>query len=167
MADANASSLSWAKQAGLLVGAIAICEGVGALAGLATQASVETWYPALQKPFFTPPDGLFAPVWITLYALMGIAVWLVGRQGLQRAAVRTALGWFAAQLVLNGAWSFAFFGAQSPGGGLVVIALLWIVLAVTTRRFFGLHRGAGGLLVPYLAWVTYAAALNAAIWWLN
>ena len=151
----------------MLLLAIVICEGVGAVAGFATQSSVNTWYPALTKPFFTPPDWLFAPVWITLYALMGVAAWLVWRQGGQRPVVRTALGWFALQLVLNGAWSFAFFGAQSPGGGLAVIALLWAALVVTTQRFFQLHRGAGGLLVPYLAWVTYAAALNAAIWWLN
>lgn len=78
-----------------------------------------------------------------------------------------ALILFGLQLVLNGAWSFAFFGAQSPGLGLLVIVFLWGALAWTTERFFRVRAVAGWLLVPYLAWVTYALALNLGIWWLN
>lgn len=158
---------SWLRSwAGLFL-LVLLCEAVGLLAGLATQSSVNTWYPTLEKPFFTPPDRLFAPVWTVLYALMGIAAWFVVRRDWARPRVRTALGLFAGQLVLNGAWSFVFFGARSIVGGLVVIGGLWLVLAVTTQRFFTLSRVAGWLLVPYLLWVTYAGALNAGIWWLN
>jgi len=81
--------------------------------------------------------------------------------------VRGALGWFGLQLALNAAWSFAFFGARSPGLGLVVIGVLWAALAWTTDRFFRLHAVAGALLIPYLLWVSYAAALNGGIWLLN
>lgn len=147
--------------------AVLICEGVGLLASIPTQSSVDTWYPTLVKPFFTPPGWVFAPVWIVLYALMGIAAWLVGRRGWTAPEVQTALGFFGLQLILNGLWSFAFFGFRSPGSGLLVIVLLWLALVVTMQRFFRLQRGAGWLLVPYLLWVTYAAALNGAIWWMN
>lgn len=164
--DVGDAAAKWRK-AGTLLLAVAVCEGVGAVAGMATRSSVATWYPTLAKPAFTPPDGLFAPVWIALYALMGVAAWAVARQGWRRPAVRRALGWFTAQLALNGAWSFAFFGARSPGAGLVVILLLLGTLLVTTRRFFAVRRLAGWALVPYVAWVTYAAALNGAIWWMN
>jgi tryptophan-rich sensory protein len=157
----------WLQRWGGAVLAILICEGVGALASLATQSSVSTWYPALEKPFFTPPGWVFAPVWITLYALMGLAAWLVGRRGWATPGVPTALGFFVLQLVLNGAWSFAFFGARSPAGGLAVIVVLWFALMTTTKWFFELRRVAGWLLVPYLLWVSYAAALNGAIWWMN
>ncbi len=149
------------------LGFILGCEAVGLLAGWATQTSVTTWYPTLAKPWFTPPDWLFAPVWTLLYAMMGGAAFLVWRVGSDRAPVRAALGWFGLQLALNAAWSFAFFGARSPGLGLIVIAALWAALAWTTDRFFRLRAAAGGLMVPYLLWVSYAAALNAGVWLLN
>ncbi len=129
--------------------------------------SVATWYPTLIKPSFTPPDWLFAPVWIVLYAMMGVAAFFVGRSGMDRSAVRKALALFGGQLALNAGWSFAFFGARSPSLGLVVIVALWAVLVWTTERFFRIRAVAGWLLVPYLLWVSYAMALNVGIWLLN
>lgn len=164
--DTGDGASRW-KKAGTLVLAVGICEGVGALAGTATRSSVATWYPTLARPALTPPDWVFAPVWIALYALMGLAAWLVAQEGWSRPPVRRALGWFAAQLALNGAWSFAFFGARSPGGGLIVILLLLGALLVTTRGFFAVRRLAGWAMVPCVVWVVYATALNGAIWWMN
>jgi len=158
----NMLNAAWPFVAGVL-----LCEGVGVVAAVATQSSVRTWYPTLAKPFFTPPDWLFAPVWIVLYAAMGVAAALVWRADASGRAVRVALLVFAAQLLLNGAWSVVFFGARSPAGGLVVIAVLWPAVAATMRLFFPMRPLAGWLLAPYLAWVTYALALNAAVWWMN
>lgn len=152
---------------GKALGAVLLCEAVGLLAGWVTQSSVATWYPTLAKPSFTPPGWVFAPVWALLYALMGIAAFLVWRRGFHYARVRSALTAFGVQLLLNGGWSFAFFGARSPALGLVVILFLWGVLAWTVDRFFRIQRVAGWLLVPYLAWVTYALVLNASIWGMN
>ncbi|PQJ33323.1 TspO protein [Salinibacter sp. 10B] len=147
--------------------AVLACEAVGLLAGWGTQASVRTWYPTLVKPSFTPPGWLFAPVWTVLYALMGIAAFLVWKGRTEDTESQQALVLFAGQLVLNGAWSFAFFGARSPILGLIVITALWGMVVWTTDRFFRVRRVAGALLVPYLAWVTYAWALNVGIWLLN
>lgn len=163
----NDSSPSASRRVLIAVAFILGCEAVGAVAGWATQTSVTTWYPTLAKPWFTPPDWLFAPVWTALYAMMGFAAFLVWREGTDRSSVRTALGLFGVQLALNAGWSFAFFWARSPGVGLVVIVMLWGVLAGTTARFFRVRAAAGALLVPYLLWVTYAAALNAGVWVLN
>lgn len=160
----------WQRTLGLFaraLGAILVCEAVGLLAGWATQTSVTTWYPTLAKPGFTPPNWVFAPVWTLLYALMGIAVFLVWRCGFHRLRVRRAITAFGIQLLLNAGWSFAFFGARSPTLGLVVIIFLWATLAWTVDRFFRIRAAAGWLLVPYLLWVTYALALNAAIWGMN
>lgn len=152
---------------GKALGAVLICEAVGLLAAWATQTSVTTWYPTLAKPSFTPPNWVFAPTWILLYALMGIAAFLIWRCGPQRVRVRQALSAFAVQLLFNGGWSFAFFWARSPALGLVVIIFLWVALAWTVEQFFRIRTTAGWLLVPYLAWVSYALALNAAIWSMN
>jgi len=163
MSENGTVSSSW-KPA--LVGVL-VCEGVGLLAAWATQTSVTTWYPTLTKPGFTPPDWLFGPVWTVLYAMMGVAAALVWRRRTEDTMSQSALALFGVQLLLNGAWSFAFFGARSPGLGLIVIVVLWGALAWTTERFFRVRAAAGWLLVPYLLWVTYAGALNLSIWVLN
>jgi len=103
-----------------------------------------------------------------LYALMGTAAFLVWRErDADPQMTRFALGAFLVQLMLNGFWSPAFFGLQSPLLGLLVIVPLLGVLLVTTRLFARVSRPAAALLVPYVAWVTYATVLNAAIWTLN
>ena len=161
------STVSSLKAAARLVGFVLVCQLAGAIGAWTTVTGDSAWYEALRKPFFTPPDWLFAPVWITLYSLMGIAAALVYQRGLKRWGTKSALALFAVQLALNAAWTPIFFGAHAIAEGAVVIVLLWLVLAWTIRRFFLVHRTAGWLLVPYLAWVTYAAALNIAILYLN
>jgi len=149
------------------IGAVLLCEAVGLAAAWVTQTSVTTWYPTLTKPSFTPPNWLFAPVWTILYAMMGVAAFLAWRRAPSAPIRREALTLFGAQLLLNGGWSFAFFGARSPTLGLIVIVALWGVLAWTVERFFRIRAAAGWLLVPYLLWVTYAFALTLGIWMLN
>lgn len=162
--DTAARTSTW-KQVGLAALFILVCQAVGLAGALTTDTGA--WYDALDKPAFTPPGWLFGPVWTLLYALMGIAAFLVWRQGTERPDVRRALGLFVAQLVLNGIWTPVFFGAESAAGGAVVIVALWVVLLLTVVAFFRIERVAGWLLVPYLLWVSYAAALNLTIWAMN
>jgi tryptophan-rich sensory protein len=154
------------KQIGQALLFILVCQLAGASGALLTDAGGGSWYQMLDKPVFTPPSWVFAPAWITLYTLMGIAAYLIWRRR-DVPGARFALGLFAAQLVLNAAWTPVFFGAHQVAAGFLVIVALWVVLAWTVRRFFPLSTVAGGLLVPYLLWVTYATVLNGAIWVLN
>jgi len=150
-----------------LIVSIVACQLAGVIGSVFTTAAIPTWYAALAKPPFTPPSWLFAPAWITLYVLMGISASLVWRVGLDQKQVRTALILFLVQLVLNALWSVAFFGLQSPLGGIIVIVLLWVAILLTILRFFRISTAAAALLVPYIAWVTFAATLNAYIYVLN
>jgi tryptophan-rich sensory protein len=145
---------------------IVVCQLAGALGALTADSGQSAWYQALDKPAFNPPSWLFAPVWITLYTLMGIAAYLVWQRR-DAPEARFALGLFAAQLVLNAAWTPVFFSAHQIALGFLVIVALLVVLAWTVRRFFPVSTVAGWLLVPYLLWVTYAAVLNGALWVLN
>jgi tryptophan-rich sensory protein len=124
------------------------------------------WYRALQKPSFNPPGYLFAPVWTLLYILMGIAAWLVWKRA-GFAGARIALILFVAQLILNGLWSWLFFGLQRPGVALIDILLLWGLIIATIVSFWQKSAPAGMLLLPYIAWVSFASLLNFEIWRLN
>lgn len=150
-----------------LLSAVVLCQAVGMVGSLFTAPSIPTWYAALNKPAFNPPSWLFAPVWITLYTLMGIALFLVWRRGWEKPAVRSAIGLFALQLLLNALWSPLFFGLHWLLPALVEIVLLWIFILLTMRRFRKLSPPAAWLLLPYLAWVSFAVVLNFSLWWLN
>ena len=98
---------------------------------------------------------------------MGIAVFVVWREGLSQEGVTTAFILFWVQLVLNVLWSVVFFGRKSLLGGMVMILLLWTAILANIILFFGISPVAGGLLIPYLIWVSIAANLNLQIWKLN
>jgi benzodiazapine receptor len=119
------------------------------------------------KAPFTPPNWLFFPAWVTLYALMGISAFLIWRRGLDDRRVRTALIIFLIQLILNSLWSVVFFGLESPLYGVVVIIALWVAIFFTLLRFFNISTVAGILRIPYTVWVSFAAALNKSILVLN
>lgn len=147
--------------------ALAVPQAAGIIGSLFTYESIESWYSTLAKPELAPPNWVFAPVWTTLFVLMGIAAFLVWRKGWARTDVRVALALFAGQLVLNTLWSILFFGLQSPGAALIEIAVLWCAIAATMVAFWRISNAAGWLLVPYLAWVSFATYLNAMLWILN
>ena len=95
-----------------LVISIAACEGAGGIGAIFTTRAIPGWYAGLKKPKFIPSNSAFTPVWLTLYLLMGIAVFLVWRQGLGQEGVAIAFAIFWAQLVLNILWSVIFLGAS-------------------------------------------------------
>ena len=143
-----------------------ICFAVGASGSAFTASSVKTWYPGLLKPGGTPPPWVFGPVWSILYLLMAAAAWLLWRLRIHED-VWLALALFMAQLILNGLWSFVFFGLRRPGAALVEIIVLLAAIAMTALRFGEFSRLAFWLMAPYGAWVLYASYLNFGIWRLN
>ena len=64
-------------------------------------------------------------------------------------------------------WSIIFFGLHNPGGALIEIVLLWMMITATMVAFARVSKPAAWLLVPYLAWISFAAYLNYALWILN
>lgn len=150
-----------------LAATVLLCVILGSLGSLVTITGPGSWYALLQKPFFTPPGWVFAPMWITLFVLMGIALYLVWESGPSRREVQIAIDVFGVQFVLNVLWSFLFFGLKSPLLGLLDIIILWWLILATIVTFYRVRKGAAYLLLPYLAWVSIATALNASIYFLN
>lgn len=149
------------------VGLVVACVLLGAAGGLLTAPQIESWYATVEKPGFTPPNWVFGPVWTLLYALQGVAAWLLWRAGVDRRETRVALGLFVVQFLLNLAWSPVFFGLESPLLGLVVIVPLLGAVLATMAAARKVDPRATLLLVPYAAWVAFATVLNYAIWSLN
>jgi len=155
------------KEWSALVVAIVASELAGVLGSVFTMPAIPTWYAGLVKPALNPPAWVFAPVWTTLYFLMGVAAYLVWRKGWRRVSVKVALGVFAGQLLLNVLWSLVFFGLHNISAGLVCIVALWMFILATMMAFARVSRAAAWLLLPYLLWVSFASYLNYSILMLN
>jgi len=150
-----------------MIFAVVVCELAGIVGSVFTVPSITTWYANLAKPDFAPPNWIFAPVWTTLFALMGASAFLIWKRGLKGKDVKNALGIFVGQLVLNILWSIIFFGLRNPFGAFVEIIFLWLAILATISAFSKISKPAAWLLVPYILWVSFAAYLNFAVWNLN
>ncbi len=151
----------------ILFSSIIICQLAGIIGSVFTTSSIPGWYANINKPSFNPPNWVFAPVWTTLFLLMGIALFLIWRKGLKEKDVKIAFSVFIFHLVLNTLWSILFFGLESPFAAFIEIIFLWAAILISIILFFRISRIAGYLLIPYLLWVSFASVLNFAIWKLN
>ena len=150
-----------------LITTVVASELAGIIGSVFTFSAIPTWYAGLIKPSLNPPSWIFGPVWTTLYALMGIAAFLVWKKSLDHKDVRKALTIFLFQLVLNAVWSIIFFGLHSPLWALVDITLMWLAIVWTMVLFYKISKPAMWLLVPYILWVSFASYLNYSIWIIN
>lgn len=139
-----------------------VASGIGAIASI----RAASFYGQLIQPSWAPPASVFGPVWTILYALMGIAAWLVWRAARFRAN-RSTLTLFLVQLAVNALWSWLFFAWHRGPLAFVDIVLLWLLIVATLVSFWRVRPLAGALLIPYLLWVSFATALNFYVWQLN
>ncbi|WP_370583358.1 TspO/MBR family protein [Pedobacter sp. ASV28] len=140
---------------------------IGYLGSLLTMESVKTWYTTLNKPSLNPPNWIFAPVWTTIYLLLGISSYRVWTN-------RKSVGWFHwaviiyfLQLAFNLMWSFLFFYQQQIGFALVEIFLLLMIIIANAFIFYRFDKISGWLFLPYFLWVSFATYLTYSIFILN
>ncbi|MFA7301427.1 MAG: TspO/MBR family protein [Candidatus Shapirobacteria bacterium] len=150
MGDKIIKKINWTR----LIVAILIPQIIGGAGAIFTTPKIQGWYVTLNKPFFSPPNWVFGPVWTILFLMMGISLYLRWGKNLK---------WFWIQLFLNFLWSVIFFGMENPGLALAEILILWWAIFKTIKSF----DKVGVWLYPYLAWVSFASLLNAGIWYLN
>ena len=146
---------------------LAIPLSIGAIGAYFTASSVDTWYTTLSKPSFNPPNGIFGPVWTTLYILMGISAYLVWQKRAQIKQFPRTVAIYLIQLVLNLLWSFIFFYAHELGLALIEIVMLLVAIIINARVFYKIDQTAGLLFIPYILWVSFATALTYSIFSLN
>lgn len=148
----------------VLLGFVAVVLAVGAIGAWSSISAVDQ-YKDLRGPPWAPPSLVFGPVWSILYVLIAVAGWLAWRAG---AGWRDpAMGFYGAQLVLNGLWTPLFFAWQMRGAAFLCIIALDLVVGATMWLFWKRSRVAAGLLAPYMIWILFASALNFAYWTMN
>jgi translocator protein len=153
----------WLALGGFVIVALA----AGIIGSLLQGDDVGGRYLALERPAWAPPQDAFGIVWPILYVFIGVAGWRIWRAAGGVRPATTALGLWAAQLVVNASWSGVFFGLESFGAAIAVIAALDVLVIALVAAAWRHDRLAAGLLVPYLLWILYATALNVAIFALN
>ena len=134
---------------------------VAAAVGAVASVDAPSFYAQLNKPSWAPPAGVFGPVWTVLYALMGVAAWLVWRSP---GPKRAALTLFGAQLAANALWSWLFFAWHRGALAAVEILVLLALIVAMIVAFWRISRLAALLMVPYLLWVSFASVLTWAVW---
>lgn len=140
---------------------------IGFFSSFLTRFEVDgTWFNLLKKPYFNPPNWLFAPVWTTLFLLMGIGLYFIWNSGFVEIRKKAILV-FSIQLFLNFCWSILFFYSHLILASVIDILLLWISICYMIILFRRIKPIAGYLQIPYLAWVTFASVLDISIWFLN
>ncbi|MEM1378518.1 MAG: TspO/MBR family protein [Pseudomonadota bacterium] len=123
----------------------------------------DDWYNRLSKPSWTPPGWAFPVVWTVLYLMIGYSGWVVW----QAEGLQLAFGLWIAQLVLNAAWSYFFFGRKRMDQAMVDVSGMWLLIVAYIFAAWPVSQTAALLFVPYLVWVTIAAALNWRVWKMN
>lgn len=146
------------KFTGLLI-FLFIVLAISFLGYLATSVSVDNWYAELKKPFWTPSNWVFGPVWLVLYIMIALSGWLVWCQ-LGGHLNNTPMKIYGAQLLCNALWPWLFFASQNPLLGFLNITLLLILILFNMAYFWNTSPLASLLLFPYLIWISFAMSIN-------
>lgn len=145
---------------------IVLSEAAGALSGWLSREGTAVFSETAVQPPLSPPAILFPIVWAVLYLLMGIGA---ARVSLSAPSPERSKGLnlFIVQLVVNFFWSLIFFNAGAYGFAFLWLLLLWVLVLLMILSFRKVDPLAAWLQLPYLLWLTFAAYLNAGVWYLN
>ena len=143
---------------------ILLAFGASAWGNYVTDLYKEPWYSMIAKPSFNPPEWIFAPVWITLYIAMSVAIWLIW---INPKRVEKILYLYFIHLLINGSWSIFFFGLHLILVSLIIIAIIIFFVIWLIKLYYPINKLSSFLMAPYLMWLSYAFVLNFYIFILN
>ncbi len=111
------------------------------------------WYHNLFQAPWSPPDFVFALVWLILYGMISISAWLVWSLASHR--------YFYYQLITQILWVYTFFEAHMLFYSFLIIFALTFFVVEMMKEFYRYSKLSARLLIPYLLWIIFAAYLNA------
>ncbi|MEO0326158.1 MAG: TspO/MBR family protein, partial [Myxococcota bacterium] len=125
----------------------------------------------LANPSWAPPGPVIGTVWVVLFALMGLALYVLDRDGTgrdstgrARSAARAAI---LAQYAVCMAWTGLYFGLRNVPNGFRVTVVAWLLGALCLALAWRASRRATYLLLPLQGWLTFALGLSWTVWQLN
>ena len=127
--------------------------------------ATKSWYRRISLPTWTPPNYAFAPVWTTLYGLMGYSISRIVKSTSPTANVATKF--WTLHYALNLFWAPVFFGFQYLRLGLIINLLLIATLGMILPLYHQIDPLSAYLQIPYLMWLIFATKLNQSICKLN
>ena len=132
--------------------------------GYITDYFKEPWYSTIIKPSFNPPDWVFAPIWISLYLLIGYASWLMWSS---KNNTQKILNIYFIHLIFNASWTVTFFAFHQILVSLIIIGLIIFFVLWLIKLYYPINKISAYLLLPYLLWLCFAFVLNYSIFTLN
>ena len=132
--------------------------------GFITNYYKEPWYSSIVKPSFNPPDWIFAPVWMTLYLSIAIAIWLIWLSPKKSEKIFYV---YFIHLIINASWSIAFFALHQILVSLIIIGLIIFFVIWLIKLYYPVNKISALLMIPYLTWLGFAFILNFNIFILN
>ncbi|XP_072379521.1 translocator protein-like [Diabrotica undecimpunctata] len=148
---------------------LTILPNIGGIAGsFIVKNNMKSWYDTLKKPNLRPPKWAFAPVWTTLYCLMGYASYLVYESGNGLNGVTAiSISVYGINIIANWLWTPIFFGKKDIKLAFYDILLVDVTAIGAAVMFYRINTIAGYLMIPYCLWQGVATLLNYFIWVLN
>ena len=134
-----------------------------AIGSYATSAFKEPWYSEIILPSFNPPSWVFAPIWLTLYFLMSLAIWKIWINTFDNKLLKI----YFVHIFFNSTWTVVFFGFHEIGLALLNLIIILIFIIILMKKYFIKDKISFFLMTPYLIWSSYALVLNGAIFLLN
>ena len=144
-----------------LIAALAIPLLVGGFSALLTAEDVKL-YGAMNHPPLAPPGWAFPIVWTLLYAMMGVASYLVSGPEVDPERKAKALRFYGAQLIMNFFWCMLFFTYSRYLISLIWLLVMWVLILICAVCFGRIRRAAGWMMGILFVWTTFAAYLNLA-----
>ncbi|MBP3544799.1 MAG: tryptophan-rich sensory protein [Alphaproteobacteria bacterium] len=129
--------------------------------------SNDAWYNALNNSALTPDGWVFGFAWTILYALLGIALFLIMNNTKTRLSKTKSYVLFVSQMILNGLWTYLFFGLHMVGASVLCLIVLLGVSIWMAFAFKPISKPASYLVWPYVIWMCFALYLNGTILFLN
>lgn len=144
---------------------IVLFQTIGFLLGLLTQANIHPWYESLNKSSLTPPGLVFSIVWTLLYTLLALIAWILSNQNKESPRSITYL--YAAQIVMNWAWTPIFFQLHWLSLSAIWLIALTCFNLILIKQALNKQKTIALLLIPYVFWLIFASYLNVAIAFMN
>jgi tryptophan-rich sensory protein len=131
---------------------------------LFTQEGIDSWYPTLMKPSYTPPGMLIASVWAAIYSLSAVSFILFINSARGGRRLWPGVGFYVLSGIISAVWSYIFFVRHALGLSVLDAVAITLAVAATMVYVWPHSRLSSVLLLPYLLWSVFATSISYSVY---